>query len=441
MNTKKALIVDDSRLAQFVLKKMLVEHHLDVDTSESAEEAFDYLQTQKPDLIFLDHTMPGMNGLEALKVIKGNPDTAAIPVMMYTSQEDSGYMSQAREMGAVDVLPKQLKASELHEALVKLDKTQEITDAIRDAANTSAAEDSEELKQLVRDAETALTKETELQKLRIKIDEQQDHIHRVTLELAEKSRSLIADLESAKQKQSFWNNLLWGVIYSITVAVFALMYFQQKDAIDRLQVQVNIQSQSRAVSAPQIAASPATTTPAPPQSAGATAEPADTQAPAVDNTEALNNLQTLMNTDNQIPFGELLISDTVLDKLNELIPALQALEFSGRVSVLAHDGRFCLNTGDTSGQLNLAADDTPVTQCQFSDPSDRLADIASIDVLRLITISNQSPDNNFVIIINPQNIGSPAQRYPAENDKITAGNWNSVALKNRRIEFQLLEGN
>ncbi|MEJ2178805.1 MAG: response regulator, partial [Gammaproteobacteria bacterium] len=102
---KKALVVDDSKLALFVLKKMLLEESMAVDTAETAEEALGYLVHNKPDVIFLDHSMPGMDGLQALKIIKENPDTATIPIMMYTSKEGEVYMSQARALGAVDILP------------------------------------------------------------------------------------------------------------------------------------------------------------------------------------------------------------------------------------------------------------------------------------------------------------------------------------------------
>jgi CheY-like chemotaxis protein len=50
MTTKKALIVDDSKLAQFLLKKMLGRHELEVDTIDSAEEALGYLSHKKPDV-------------------------------------------------------------------------------------------------------------------------------------------------------------------------------------------------------------------------------------------------------------------------------------------------------------------------------------------------------------------------------------------------------
>jgi len=87
MMPKHALIVDDSQLAQFVLKKMLQEEAITAECSGSAEEALEYLKINKPDIIFLDHTMPGMNGLEVLKLLKKDTETRDIPVMMTYSNK------------------------------------------------------------------------------------------------------------------------------------------------------------------------------------------------------------------------------------------------------------------------------------------------------------------------------------------------------------------
>ncbi len=84
---KTALIVDDSAAARLILKRTLAEQHLNVDTATSGEEALAYLREARPDVVFMDHLMPGMDGLEALKIIKGNPATATMQVMMYTAQE------------------------------------------------------------------------------------------------------------------------------------------------------------------------------------------------------------------------------------------------------------------------------------------------------------------------------------------------------------------
>ena len=86
----------------------------------SAEEAIDYLIRQRPDVIFLDHLMPGMDGFEALTAIKNDPRTATIPVMMYTSQEGELYLSQARALGAMGVLPKQTRPADVSRALEQL---------------------------------------------------------------------------------------------------------------------------------------------------------------------------------------------------------------------------------------------------------------------------------------------------------------------------------
>jgi CheY-like chemotaxis protein len=118
--TKTALIVDDSPLARHVLGKLLAEHRVTTATAPSAEAALEYLKQQRPDVIFMDHLMPGMDGFEALEAIKANPATATIPVMMYTSQEGELYVGQARALGAFGVLPKDLKPVEVARVLKAL---------------------------------------------------------------------------------------------------------------------------------------------------------------------------------------------------------------------------------------------------------------------------------------------------------------------------------
>src|SRR5687767_746231 len=118
--TKRALIVDDSRSARVILSRMLEGYGLQVDSSESAEHALEFLRQTRPDVIFMDHLMPGMDGFQAIQAIKGNPDTAMIPVVMYTSQEGELYVSQARALGAVGVLPKTVKQVDVSRVLYQL---------------------------------------------------------------------------------------------------------------------------------------------------------------------------------------------------------------------------------------------------------------------------------------------------------------------------------
>ncbi len=117
---KRALIVDDSRSARVILSRMLEQHGMAVDTAESAEQALEYLQQSRPDVIFMDHLMPGMDGFQAVQAIKSDPQTAMIPLMMYTSQEGELYVSQARALGAIGVLPKTVRPVDVSRVLYQL---------------------------------------------------------------------------------------------------------------------------------------------------------------------------------------------------------------------------------------------------------------------------------------------------------------------------------
>ena len=119
----RVLLVDDSKSARFALRKLLERNGMQVDVAESAEQALGYLDSNHPDLIFMDHFMPGMDGFEAARAIKNRPDKSEIPIIMCTSKEGESYAQQARENGATDILPKPATPSALTEVLDKLMRT------------------------------------------------------------------------------------------------------------------------------------------------------------------------------------------------------------------------------------------------------------------------------------------------------------------------------
>ena len=107
MAIKNALLVDDSKVARFALSKLLESRDMEVNMAGSAEEALDFLKSHdRPDVIFMDHLMPGMNGVEATKAIKNNPETAGIPIIMCTSKKSSSFMEEARNFGVYNILTK-----------------------------------------------------------------------------------------------------------------------------------------------------------------------------------------------------------------------------------------------------------------------------------------------------------------------------------------------
>lgn len=117
MALQHALVVDDSRSARKVLQRMLEKEKLSADSVESAEEAFEYLKTRRPDVIFMDHMMPGMDGLSATLAIQRNPETSGIPTFMYTSKEGPEYIEEAKSHGALGVLPKPATGTALQKVL------------------------------------------------------------------------------------------------------------------------------------------------------------------------------------------------------------------------------------------------------------------------------------------------------------------------------------
>src|ERR1700744_5449153 len=101
MARKSALVVDDSKSARVILSRMLEKYDIEVDMAESAEQAIEYLNHASPAAIFMDHLMPGRDGLQAVQANKSTPQTAMIPIMMDTSQEGKLYVGQARALGAM----------------------------------------------------------------------------------------------------------------------------------------------------------------------------------------------------------------------------------------------------------------------------------------------------------------------------------------------------
>lgn len=120
MQLHHALIVDDSRTASTLLRHMLDRHDISSDAVLSAEDGIDYLDSSQPDVIFMDHMMPGMDGFQAVKLIKSRSDLSTIPIVMYTTQASEVYNGQARALGAVSVLGKPATEEDVIDVLARL---------------------------------------------------------------------------------------------------------------------------------------------------------------------------------------------------------------------------------------------------------------------------------------------------------------------------------
>jgi len=102
----RALVVDDSKLACFVLGRSLERHGFDVELAHSAEQALEDVARLEPAVVFMDHQMSGMSGLEAVRELRSQEAFRHLPVVMYTSQAGEDFVAEAREAGASGVLAK-----------------------------------------------------------------------------------------------------------------------------------------------------------------------------------------------------------------------------------------------------------------------------------------------------------------------------------------------
>ncbi|HTB99739.1 MAG TPA: response regulator [Ferruginibacter sp.] len=115
MNTYKAIIIDDERLARNELKKMLQEFSEVEIVAEAANaaEGLERIEELNPDLIFLDIQMPGKTGFDMLQEL----DRA--PHVIFTTAYDE-YALKAFDVNALDYLMKPIEPKRLADALHKL---------------------------------------------------------------------------------------------------------------------------------------------------------------------------------------------------------------------------------------------------------------------------------------------------------------------------------
>ena len=116
----RALIVDDSHIARYILSCELERLGYEVEVAESAEAAFRQLRLPLPDVIFMDHLLPGIDGLEAVNRLRGQSATSKLPIIMYTSQDSDEFAERARSIGADAVYVKTADESRLTGILERL---------------------------------------------------------------------------------------------------------------------------------------------------------------------------------------------------------------------------------------------------------------------------------------------------------------------------------
>ena len=109
----RILIADDDPLILDLVKHKLVSDGHEVLTAEDGEAALATAMSEVPDLVILDGMMPGLDGLEVLRRLKGDPRTAEIKVILLTARSREADIVEALSQGADDYLVKPFMPEEL----------------------------------------------------------------------------------------------------------------------------------------------------------------------------------------------------------------------------------------------------------------------------------------------------------------------------------------
>lgn len=105
-NKKKVMIVEDDAVLVNALTLALEDEGYDISVATDGEEAEKKILKEIPDLILLDLLLPIKSGFEVLKVVRGNPDTKDISVVILTNFEQETSVDEGMRLGAKDYVVK-----------------------------------------------------------------------------------------------------------------------------------------------------------------------------------------------------------------------------------------------------------------------------------------------------------------------------------------------
>ncbi len=114
----KVLIVDDSEINIEVLRFHLEERDFEVIQATNGLEAFDKAHFSEPDIILLDIMMPGVDGFEVCKALKGDEMIQGVPIIFVSAKSQPESLIKGLSMGAVDYVTRPFVPEDLHQRLL-----------------------------------------------------------------------------------------------------------------------------------------------------------------------------------------------------------------------------------------------------------------------------------------------------------------------------------
>lgn len=153
--TARVLVVDDLQPNIKLLEAKLTSEYFDVVTAGDGPTALKVVRESSPDIVLLDVMMPGMDGFEVCRHIKGDPKTTHIPVVMVTALSDAADRVRGLQAGADDFLTKPLNDTALFARVRSLVRLKMLTDEWRLREQTSGRFGVLEDRRVIEDVDTA----------------------------------------------------------------------------------------------------------------------------------------------------------------------------------------------------------------------------------------------------------------------------------------------
>lgn len=420
---RSALIVDDSRTALMALGRLLKGQGIATDMVESGPEALDYLRSNTPGVIFLDHMMPGMDGFETLAALKANGRTASIPVVMYTSKEGDAYMGQALVLGAFGVLQKPVNPDELDEILQRVDRLR--TPQAQPATARVAAVGGAPAR-----PSAAVTGVIHVPP--------EFRTRAAVTPIRSGARTEDRARASAKEDKKTVSNIPWNLylkraLIALSLLLPAVWFFERGQQAERVQQQLQREVQElrtqQAAAVRQIATEEAALQRAP------------AEAPRRRESESQPMLDTVawaLNQHAQYGPQEEPLSDARLVQLRELVARLAAAGFQGTIRLETHVGEFCM-VRDERGDYRMPSDTLPIQRCEIvTYPAGQAAALGQRQSGAFARyLADRRPSNRIQIAVVSHGTSRPLVTYPESTNLQTAGDWNQIARLNQRVEIVL----
>lgn len=446
MGAKRALIVDDSRSARAFLSRILEKYEIDVDSAESAEQAIEYLGHHRPDVIFMDHMMPGMDGFQAVQAIKNNPRTAMIPIMMYTSQEGELYLGQARALGAIGVLPKQIKPTDVSKVLYQLhlvsDRRNVDQSTFKPVVVSNASEPGEpDHATTARPLTEGAMREQCAELRRVLVASLDTQTDRITADV----RLMIQDVQQPALPPPGYSRTRrpWGWIAATLTSILAVaaiaLLFQVDNQKRQLSTELMDLRATAAMARPPAVASNADEVPPSDLTQIADAAASSAAVALADGQLGRESAGPLKPIVEAVPYGAEPLGGPRLDVVRQYFNRLVTAKYQGSVEIRVFPGRFCL-VGDANEGFSIPPDEMLYARCTVTggsaDDAFQMARRTPLAFANLVGEFRNKTQGAFDVQVLPGDASSTVTAYPTVSESLVAGDWNRAASANNRIEIR-----